>query len=101
MNCFFLGKEPLRLLGAMISQFRLLIQVKTSKQSEQGLATALKVHPYRVKLAKKTVRRFSYKALSGAFLGLSEMEKELKSTQKDPEMLFELFVLRYQNDLKS
>ncbi|QOD86653.1 DNA polymerase III subunit delta [Weissella viridescens] len=97
----FSGEEPLRLLGAMISQFRLLIQVKTSKQSEQGLATALKVHPYRVKLAKKTVRRFSYKALSGAFLGLSEMEKELKSTQKDPEMLFELFVLRYQNDLKS
>ncbi|MBM7618126.1 DNA polymerase-3 subunit delta [Weissella uvarum] len=95
------GEEPLRLLGAMVGQFRLLLQVKVSKQSEQGLATALKVHPYRVKLAKKTVRRYSYDALANAFLGLAEMEKALKSTSKDPEMLFELFVLRYQYETKS
>lgn len=95
------GEEPLRLLGAMLGQFRLLLQVKVSKKSEQGTATALKVHPYRVKLAKKTSRRYSYKALASAYIGLVQMEKELKTTSKSPEMLFELFILRYQYEINS
>ena len=90
------GEEPLRLHGAMIGQFRLLLQVKSMTLSEQGMANALKVHPFRVKLAKQTVRKYSYSALSQAFLGLVKMEEQLKSTSRDPELLFELFVLRYQ-----
>ncbi|MDR3190188.1 MAG: DNA polymerase III subunit delta [Lactobacillaceae bacterium] len=92
------GEEPLRLHGALIGQFRLLLQVKAATTSEQGTATALKVHPYRVKLAKQTVRNFSYKSLAKAYLGLVAMEKQLKSTQRDPELLFELFVLQYQQE---
>lgn len=90
------GEEPLRLHGAMIGQFRLLLQVKSMTLSEQGMASTLKVHPFRVKLAKQTVRKYSYEALSQAFLGLVKMEEQLKSTSRDPELLFELFVLRYQ-----
>jgi len=90
------GEEPLRLHGAMIGQFRLLLQVKGATLSEQGIASALKVHPYRVKLARQTVRKYSYTALSRAYLGLVNMEERLKSTSRDPELLFELFVLRYQ-----
>ncbi|TYC47798.1 DNA polymerase III subunit delta [Weissella muntiaci] len=93
------GEEPLRLHAALVGQFRLLIQVKSLQQSEQAIAGALKVHPYRVKLAKKTVRNFSFNALSKAYLGLVAMEEQLKSTQRDPELLFELFVLRYQHDI--
>lgn len=95
------GEEPLRLHGAMIGQFRLLLQVKSMTLSEQGIATALKVHPYRVKLAKQTVRKYSYAALSNAFLSLVQMEEQLKSTSRDPELLFELFVLRYQETSKN
>lgn len=91
------GEEPLRLQGAILGQFRLLVQAKGSKLSEKGLAMALSVHPYRVKLARQTVRSFSYKDLAKAFLGLVNMEKQLKSTRRDPELLFELFILRYQN----
>lgn len=90
------GEEPLRLHGAMVSQFRLLLQVKSMTLSEQGMASALKVHPFRVKLAKQTVRKYSYASLAQAFLGLVKMEEQLKSTTRDPELLFELFVLRYQ-----
>lgn len=93
------GEEPLRLHGALVSQFRLLLQVKGMTLSEQGIATALKVHPYRVKLAKRTVRRFTFEALAKAYLGLVKMETQLKSTQRDPELLFELFILRYQHDV--
>lgn len=91
------GEEPLRLQGAILGQFRLLVQAKGSKLSEKGLATALSVHPYRVKLARQTVRSFGYKDLAQAFLGLVNMEKQLKSTRRDPELLFELFILRFQN----
>ncbi|SUP58573.1 Uncharacterised protein [Weissella viridescens] len=82
----------------MISQFRLLIQVKTSKQSEQGLATALKVHPYRVKLAKRLCVASHIKHYLAHFRVIRD-GKRTKINTKDPEMLFELFVLRYQNDL--
>ncbi|MCM0583498.1 DNA polymerase III subunit delta [Weissella diestrammenae] len=90
------GEEPLRLHGAMLSQFRLLLQVKAATTSEQGTATALKVHPYRVKLARQTGRKLAYKNIAQAYLGLVDMEKQLKRTARDPELLFELFVLRYQ-----
>lgn len=90
------GEEPLRIQAAILSQFRLLVQVKASTLSEQGLAKALKVHPYRIKLAKQTVRRYRYATLGRAYLGLIRLEEQLKSTQRDPELLFELFVLRYQ-----
>jgi DNA polymerase-3 subunit delta len=93
------GEEPLRLHGALIGQFRLLLQVKTATSSEQGTAKALGVHAYRVKLAKQTVRRFNYAALSKAYLGLVNMEEQLKFSTRDPELLFELFVLRYQAEI--
>ena len=59
----------------------------------------LKVNPYRVKLGRQTVRRFSYTALAKEHLGLVDMEEQLKSTAREPELLFELFVLRYQADI--
>lgn len=94
------GEEPLRVQGALTSQFRLLLQVKAAKTSEKGTATALKVHPYRVKLARQTVRRFNYRQLAKAFLGLVKMEQQIKTTSRDPELLFELFILDYQHAVK-
>ena len=93
------GEEPLRLHGALIGQFRLLLQVKSNVKSEKGIASELKVHPYRVKLAKRTVRKFSYVRLARAYLGLVSMEEQLKSTTRDPELLFELFILKYKNEM--
>lgn len=93
------GEEPLRLHGALIGQFRLLLQVKTSDKSEKGTASSLKVHPYRVKLARQIVRQFNYVRLARAYLGLVNMEEQLKSTSRDPELLFELFVLKYKHEM--
>ena len=53
--------EPLQLNALLVSQFRLLIQIKVlSKRglSQGTLASRLKVHPYRVKLGMQTARRF-------------------------------------------
>lgn len=94
------GEEPLKMNALLISQFRLLIQVKGligKVRNEKELASQLKVHPYRVKLANQASRAFSMSDLSRAYLGLFDMEKQMKSTQRDPEMLFELFMIKFVN----
>lgn len=94
------GEEPLRINAVLVSQFRLLLQVKVlaSRGLSQGsLAGQLKVHPYRVKLALQSDRHFSQRDLSRAFLGLINIETQLKQTQDDPELLFNLFMLQFTN----
>lgn len=91
-------EPPLRINAILVGQFRLLMQVKilSSRGLTQGtLASKLGVHPYRVKLGLRTVRRFSLHNLEDAFLGLVRIEQALKTTNRDPEMLFQLFMLQY------
>lgn len=88
---------PLSINGALVKQFRLLIQLKvlaTRGLSQGGLAKRLKVHPYRVKLGMQTVRRFSLKDLTTAFVGLVDIDRQLKTTSRSPELLFQLFMLK-------
>lgn len=94
------GEEPLKMNALLIGQFRLLLQVKglmNKVRNEKELATQLKVHPYRVKLANQASKRFSLQDLSQAYLGLFDLEKQLKSTSRNPEMLFELFMINFVN----
>ncbi|MTV81351.1 DNA polymerase III subunit delta [Secundilactobacillus folii] len=95
-------EEPLRINAVLVSQFRLLIQTKilTKNGYSQGsIASALKVHPYRVKLAMQSVRNLDLGHLRQAYLGLIQIEKALKSTTQDPMMLFELFMLKYLDEV--
>lgn len=91
-------QPPLRINAVLISQFRLLLQIKglSARGLSQGsLAQKLRVHPYRVKLGLQTARRFSLLALENAYLGLIKIEQALKTTQRDPRLLFQLFMLQY------
>lgn len=97
-NLLLEDQEPLQINGALISQFRLLIQVMglANKGYSQGnIATKLGVHPYRAKLAMQNIRKYSFKSLSDAYLGLVDLETELKSTQESPELLFQMFTLKF------
>lgn len=93
------GQEPaLRINAVLVSQFRLLIQLKVLNArglSQGSLASKLHVHPYRVKIGLQTVRNFSILALENAYLGLINIEKALKTSQRDPVLLFQLFMLQY------
>lgn len=91
-------EEPLRINAILQGQFRLLIQTKVlAKQgySQGKLASTLKVHPYRVKLALQTQRRFQLTDLNRAYLGLYKVERQMKSTALDPELLFSLFMTQF------
>lgn len=96
-------QPPLRINAVLVGQFRLLIQIKVlSKRglSQGSLASQLGVHPYRIKLGLKTVRNFSMIALENAYLGLIRIERSLKTTQRDPSLLFQLFMLQYSQQAK-
>jgi len=91
-------EEPLKINAILQGQFRLLIQTKVlAKQgySQGKLASLLKVHPYRIKLALQSQRRFKLTDLNQAYLGLFRVEKQMKSTAMAPEMLFSLFMTQF------
>ena len=91
-------EEPLRINAILQGQFRLLIQTKVLAQqgySQGKLASTLKVHPYRIKLALQTHRRFQLEDLNRAYLGLFKVEQQMKSTALDPELLFSLFMTQF------
>lgn len=91
-------KQPLQINAVLVSQFRLLIQLKVLVNhglSQGSIASKLNVHPYRVKLGLRTIRQFSLDRLAAAYLGLVKIEQSLKTTQRDPKLLFQLFMLQY------
>ncbi len=97
-------QQPLQINAVLVSQFRLLLQVKilSARGLSQGtLANKLQVHPYRVKLGLQTVRNFSLTDLINAYLGLIRVEKALKTTSRSPELLFQLFMLQYSQQVKA
>lgn len=91
-------QQPLQINAILLSQFRLLLQVLTlsRKGHSQGrIAEKLKVHPYRVKLALRSVRKYNFDNLRDAYLGLVTLEEKLKSTSESPELLFQMFTLKF------
>lgn len=93
-------EEPLKLNAILIGQVRLLLQtmILTKHGYAQGdIASVLKVHPYRVKLAVQQIPKFSKDQLRQMYLDLVELEEQLKTSQRDPEKLFQLLLLGYLN----
>ncbi|TVT29364.1 DNA polymerase III subunit delta [Salinicoccus cyprini] len=90
------NEEPMQLLHLIISQLRLLYQVKLMQQEGyQGdsIAKALKVHPYRVKLAVREVRKYQQAELERKMVKCRDIDYKFKSSYLDRETLFELFIL--------
>lgn len=91
-------EQPIMINAILVGQFRLLIQVHVLVQrglSQGGIAAEIKAHPFRVKMAMQTVKKFSSQLLEQAYVGLVDIELELKTTTRDPQLLFELFMLKY------
>lgn len=96
-------QQPLQINAVLEGQFRLLLQLKILSRrglSQGSLAARLGVHPYRVKLGLRTATAFSLLNLENAYLGLVKIEKALKTTQQEPALLFQLFMLQYSRQMK-
>ncbi|WP_234032551.1 DNA polymerase III subunit delta [Companilactobacillus bobalius] len=96
---FLLQKiDPILLIAILMSQLRLLIQVKVL--TERGLTEAtisknLKLHPYRVKLSHRQSKRLDMKQLIVMYQDLVNLDYQIKSGQGDKELLFDLFIAKF------
>ncbi|CAM4178014.1 DNA polymerase III subunit delta [Jeotgalicoccus halotolerans] len=89
-------EEPMKLLHLVIGQFRLLYQVKILNgegYQEDNIARALKVHPYRVKLALRHTRKYPLDSLLKKMIVCRDIDYKFKSSYLDRNALFELFIL--------
>lgn len=90
-------EEPVRINAVLLGQFRLLLQVAILKRNgyDQGsIVKTLKVHPYRVKLALQHVNHLRFRVLVQGYHELLTIDERLKTTQQDPELLFQMFLMR-------
>lgn len=90
-------EEPIKLLALLVSQFRLLYQVKELQQRGYGqnqIASHIGVHPYRVKLAMNQTKFFSFEELKKVIFELAEADYSMKTGKMDKKLVLEFFLMR-------
>lgn len=93
-----LNEEPIKITALIASQLRLLYQVKTLLKkgySQNQIASRLKVHPYRVKLAMGKAKQFSLQKILEMLEDLAEIDYQMKTGGGDKEKLLELFFVKH------
>ncbi len=96
-------EEPIKIVALLISQFRLLLQVKILNRqgyAQGDIAKVLKVHPYRIKLALQNINRYKQQLLSEALDYLIDADYKMKTGQINQELQVELFILRFAQQSK-
>lgn len=88
------GEPALRVNAVLTGQFRLLLQIAGLKGTEQDMSKQLGIHPYRVKLARQMLKKYALGSLRSRYLGMIAIEIKLKSSNQEPELLFERFILK-------
>lgn len=94
------NEEPIKILALIASQFRLIYQVKELVKRGYGqtqIASTLKVHPFRIKLAAGQARSFSEAELAEIIKLLSQTDLKLKTGGAGREVALELFLLQLGN----
>jgi DNA polymerase-3 subunit delta len=89
------GEHPLRILGMIVRQFRLLIQVKELKSSGAGpqeVARELKLHPYPAGKLCRQATRFTPEQLARVHRRLLSMDVQIKTGRIDDEAALDVLV---------
>lgn len=89
-------REPIALIMLLASQFRLIHQVQTlahQGMANPEIASVLKVHPYRVKLARNLANRYRSTELLSVLNKLAQLEQDIKNGSMNPDLGFELFLI--------
>lgn len=93
------GNESLSLLGSINWQFKTLLKIKSSLEANPKITPAqisneTGIHSYVVSKNLSAVKKFTLAELIDSQNQLLEMEKELKSGHKNPELLLDLFIAK-------
>jgi len=90
------GEHPLALLGMIVRQFRIMIQVKElSGQglSQQDMATRLKLHPFVVKKTTRQAMNFSMEQLETIYQKLLETDLSIKTGKMNDVLALDMLVV--------
>lgn len=92
-----INEEPIKIIIMLSNQFRIMYQAKELLKkgySERDIASTLKIHPYRVKLALQNGRKYSSKVLLKYLSELADMDTNIKTGKTDKNLALELFILK-------
>lgn len=89
-------EPPLKILGAISRQFRMIARMKDALEdgnSPQDATRLAGAPPFKARDLSESARRFSTHDLRRAFRVLAETDQALKGSKRDPEILLESSVL--------
>ncbi|WP_428909187.1 DNA polymerase III subunit delta [Niallia sp. Krafla_26] len=92
-----LNEEPIKILAVITNQIRLIYQVKELANRGYGqkqIASHLKVHPFRVKLAAGQAQKFRDEELINIIKQLADADYKMKTGAMNKELLIELILLK-------
>jgi DNA polymerase-3 subunit delta len=90
------GEHPLSLLGMIVRQFRIMIQVKELSEqglSQQDMATRLKLHPFVVKKTTRQAMNFSMEQLEAIYRKLLETDVSIKTGTMNDVLALDMLVV--------
>jgi DNA polymerase-3 subunit delta len=87
-------EDPIKIITILANQIRLIYQIKVmSNQSNEEIASDLKVHPYRVKLGREKARNYDENSLIDILYSLSEIDISIKSGTIDKTIALENYII--------
>lgn len=89
-------EEPTILLSNLASQYRLMLCVKNlikEGYSEKNIADELKIHPYRVKLAREKSYNYTNEELTNKLLKIGEIDEKIKTGVIDKYIALKLILV--------
>lgn len=92
-----MNEEPLKIVVILANQFRIMYQAKElikKGYSEKDIASILKIHPYRVKLAIQNSRNYKSETLLKYLNDLADIDIGIKTGKLNKDLALELFILK-------
>ena len=92
-----INEEAIKIIVILANQFRIMYQSKELLKkgySEKDIASILKIHPYRVKLAIQNSRNYSSKTLLEYLNNLADIDIGIKTGKLNKDLALELFILK-------
>jgi len=91
------GEEPLKILGTIVWQFRIIWEVKNyqaQKIPSFKIAQEMGTKPFLVEKALKHTQNFSRQELTRNFKNLTEADRDLKTSGQSPQGVLESLILK-------
>ena len=80
-------------ISLLAGQFRIIYAIKNMEGSNDTIAEAIKVHPYRVKLARENALRYTKDEIQKILLDLCDLDYNIKTSNIDKYILFKIFIV--------